>query len=245
MSPPEGKATLGDDALRNTIFAATAMALALTTGAMAGEDDRRITVSGTGQIEAAPDMATLTIGVTNQSQKAAEAMQATSAGVTTMLDTLSGMGIESRDLQTQQISLNPVWSNVVNGDQRHREITGYVASNTVNVRLRDLDGMGQVMAAVLDGGANDFNGLQFSVQEPQPLMDAARGAAVEDAIRKARQLAEAAGVTLGDVVTISEGSGYQPGPEMAMMRMASDSMPVAAGELTVTANVTMVFAIAD
>lgn len=229
--------------MRHHFIAAAALMLAMVGAASADENARRITVTGDGHVEAAPDMATITLGVTHEAPVAGDAMQATSDSVSKMLDRLIGMGIEPRDMQTQQLSLNPVWSNQTNSGVRIRKITGFVASNTISVRVRDLPALGEVLDAVIGDGANDFNGLRFFVQDPAPLIVQARERAVEDAIAKAQQLAAAAGVRLGDVMTINENGGGRPKQMLEMARMSSDSVPVAAGEVSLSSSVTMVFAI--
>jgi uncharacterized protein YggE len=205
---------------------------------------RQISVTGEGQVDVAPDMATITLGVTNQAKEAGDAMAATSAAVAQMLTRLDDLGIAARDRQTRSLSLNPIWSNRASSVSGPAKITGFVASNAVLVRVRDLDNLGRIMDAVIAGGANDFNGLQFSVQKPDPLMDDARKLAVTDAIAKARLLATAAGVTLGPVLTMSEQGGGRP-VQMDMAAARSGGTPIAAGEVSVHASVSMVFGIAD
>jgi uncharacterized protein YggE len=215
------------------------------TGAMA-EDGARLTVVGEGRVDAAPDMATITLGVTAQADTATAAMDETSAGVAALLERLAAAGLEARDVQTSGLSLNPVWDNQTYSSGAPR-ITGYVVSNTVTARVRALDSIGGVLDDVLEAGANMFNGLSFGLQDPQPALDAARTAAVADARRKAELFATAAGVTLGPIVSISEaqdGGGPQPMFRMDAA-MASDGVPVVAGELTVAARVTVVWAIAE
>lgn len=209
-------------------------------------EERRILVSGTGTILAEPDMATITLGVTNQDEQASAAMAATSEAVTQILKRLEDMGLESRDVQTRDLSLSPVWTGRGNSGEAP-EITGFTASNRVLVRVRDLDNLGQIMDAVIQDGANDFGGLTFSVQDPKPLEAEARAGAVADAAAKAQQLAQAAGVTLGPVISISDGaSGNRPDPLIReFSRMDSASVPIASGEVSVSVNISMEFEIAE
>ncbi len=216
------------------------------TGAEAEEAARHITVTGEGRVEAAPDMATITLGVTHEAKEARAAMQATSEAVAKVLDRLAGMGIAPRDLQTRDLSLSPLWSEPDPSGEKRRQITGFVASNTVLVRVRDLAGLGGVLDAVIEDGVNDFNGLRFGVQEPDPLMEEARKRAVADGMAGAALLAAAAGVTLGPIQSI-EAQGVGRPMQMAemAMRVSSGGAPIAAGEITVEAQVSMVFAIAE
>ncbi|MFD3189470.1 SIMPL domain-containing protein [Sedimentitalea sp. HM32M-2] len=228
------------------MVAATVTSLALTGVAWADPAERQITVTAQGQVEAVPDMATITLGVTHEAEEAGTAMAATSAAVARMLEQVQGLGIQPRDVQTRRFSVHPIWSGRGSSGSEPPRITGFVASNMVMVRIRDLLALGPVLDAVIASGANDFNGLQFSVQEPQALQDAARKAAVENAIAQARLLAESAGVALGPVVSITDHGGNSARPVMMEMAAARDaSVPVAAGEVSLTASVSMVFAIAD
>ncbi|WP_052265210.1 SIMPL domain-containing protein [Ruegeria sp. ANG-R] len=225
--------------------------LAAMTAAVAAlpahAEERRITVSGTGTALAAPDMATITLGVTNQDVQASVAMQATSDAVTQILARLDEMGLESRDVQTRDLSLSPVWSGRSNSSNEAPKITGFTASNRVSVRVRDLDKLGQIMDAVIRDGANDFGGLSFGVQEPKPLEAEARAKAVADATEKAQQLAQAAGITLGPVISINDhGGGVRPMAQMREMAMSdAGGVPVAGGEISVSVNIAMEFEISD
>ncbi len=223
------------------------MMLAVTAAGMANAQERRIIVDGTGTAEAAPDMATITLGVTNENTEAAAAMQATSEAVAQILSRLEQAGLEARDIQTRDLSLSPLWGgrDIQNGDRQ--KITGFVASNRVFVRVRDLSNLGPILDTVIEGGTNDFGGLSFSVQDPKPLAAKARADAVADAREKAGQLAEAAGVELGQVVSITVGGGG-PRPLMRVAEFAAadaGGIPVAGGEISVQATVSMVFEIAE
>lgn len=223
-----------------------ALLIGLTASlASAAETMREITVSGQGEVSASPDMATIRIGVTQEAPEARAAMQATSASVAQMLTRLDEFGIAKTDVQTRRLTVNPVWSNRRDSNGPAK-ITGFVASNTINVRIRDLDRLGEILDQVMAEGANEFNGLQFSLQDPDPLVTEARKAAVADAMEKAALYAEAAGVTLGPVQQITEQGGNPRPMMMEMASMARDAaVPIAEGEVTVQASVTMVFSIAE
>jgi len=228
------------------IAPAALLAALIGAPAWAQEAPRQITVTGEGVVEVEPDMATITLGVTHEAEQAAAAMQATSEGVAAILARLAEMGVAPRDLQTRQLSLNPVWSQVKGDAEGRQYISGFVASNTVLVRVRDLSALGGILDAVIKDGANDFSGLQFGIQEPKPLEDAARKAAVAEAMARAKLLADAAGVTLGPVVSISDNGGGRMMPMAEMsLRMAAAKMPVAAGEVSINASVSMVFSVGE
>lgn len=206
---------------------------------------RQISVSGTGRVDLAPDMATLRIGVTHQDADAATAMGMTSDSVSLMLARIEELGIAARDVQTSGLSLNPVWRERPLDQEQGVQmvIAGYEASNLVTLRLRDLDQLGDALAALISDGANRLDGLSFGLQDPQAAEDDARRMAVADARRKATLFAEAAGVTLGSVTSLSETGGGGRPMMMEMASMRADSVPVAAGEVGVTAQVQMVFAL--
>ena len=226
------------------LFAAIGI-LCLLSPAVWADDPRVITTTGSGVVDAVPDMAMISLGVTQEAAEAGAAMQAASEAVRAILDRLEAAGVAPRDVQTDNLSLQPVWLRT-NDNATPPRITGFVARNSLNIRVRDLDLLGSVLDQVVQDGANTFNGLRFSLDDADPLVAEARAAAVQDAVTKAQQLAEAAGVSLGPILSISEQSGG-PRPvmmEMASARMASD-VPVAAGEVSLSAQVTIVFEIAD
>lgn len=216
-------------------------ALALPLPALA--DDALITVTGEASIPVQPDLATLSLGVTTQGTTAAAAMAGNSAALSAVLDRLKAAGIAERDLQTSNLTLNPNWVGYESGATP--TISGYTASNLLTVRVRALDTLGTVLDAAITDWANTLNGLTFELSEPRPKLDEARRAAVTDAMARAKLLAEAAGAELGPVQSITEGGGYVNPAPMFRQEAATSPVPVAAGEIGVTASVTMVFEIKD
>lgn len=202
---------------------------------------RQITVTGEGVVMAVPDMAVISMGVRHSDANPAEAMTKVSAAAQAMVDRLKSLGIAAKDLQTSNLSLRQLESY---GSGNKRRIDGYEAANTLTVRIRDLDGLGQVLTAVLQDGANQFGGLNFALSDPAEATDAARQAAVKDAMAKAALYAAAAGVELGDVLSISEVStGFNPRPMMRMEMAAMADAPVEAGELSLSQQVMLVIAL--
>ena len=234
--------------LLKALSLSTLLALPLTGAAFAQaqtaapQAPATITVSGEGSVEGAPDMAVVSLGVTTQSDTATDAMAANSAALAVVLERLKAAGVAERDLQTSNLSLNPNWTGYDNGSQP--TISGYTAINQLTIRVRAIDTLGTVLDAAITDGANTLNGLSFGLSQPRPAMDAARKAAVADARAKADLLVEAAGATLGRIVSITEGGGYsQPAP-MFKAEMASDrAVVVEGGEVSTTATVTVVFEI--
>lgn len=219
-----------------------ALALPVAGPALAEEAAPMISVTGTGTVEAAPDIATLSIGVTTQGATAAEALGANSAATEAVIARLAAAGIEPRDLQTSNLSLNPNWTGY---DVSNPTISGYVAANLLTVRVRQLDTLGAVLDAAVTDGANTLNGLTFGLADPEPVLNEARKEAVADARAKAALLAEAAGVTLGKLVSISEGAA--PGDPVPMFRAEASAAPVplAGGELGLSASVTLHYQIVE
>ena len=126
-------------------------------------------------------------------------------------------------------------------------ITGYQVSNQVSVTLDDLAKLGPALDALVRSGANQLGGVSFAIANPKPLAERARTAAVADAAAKAKTLAAAAGVTLGPLLSIEEGSAVRPVPMFALQRAAVAAAPapppIAIGEETVSVNVSLTYAI--
>ena len=209
----------------------------------AQDTSREITVTGEGRVSSEPDMAVIVLGVTREARTASEAMRGTSEALTKVLRDVKSAGVEPRDVQTSSISLSPRWDHSKNNAPPR--VTGYVASNTLTIRARDLDRLGNLLDDVVGSGANTMHGLSFAIAEPRPLEDEARTAAVKDARAKAALLAEAAGVELGAVVTIREGQPSTSGGPFVQGRamMESAAVPVASGEVDIRIFVTVVFQI--
>ncbi|EEW24207.1 SIMPL domain-containing protein [Rhodobacter ferrooxidans] len=229
------------------ILTALCLATALTlplSGIVQAADTATITVSGEGRVDSRPDMASISLGVTTQGMTAAEAMTANSAQLAKVLDNLRAAGIADRDLQTTGLSLNPNWQSDSSGN--NSRIVGYIASNMLNVRVRALDGLGQVLDVAVQDGANTLNGVSFGLSKPEPALDEARKLAVADALHRATLLTEAAGTKLGRVISITEGGGYYaPAPMFKADSAMAAAVPVAEGEVTTSISVTIAWEIAQ
>jgi hypothetical protein len=220
---------------------ALALAAALGLPAAAAPPLPQITVTGEGRVDRVPDLATISLGVTTQADSAAAAMAANSTGVAAVLASLAAAGIAERDIKTSGLSLNPNWTGY---DSSAPRIDGYTAANLVTVQVRAVDDLGRVLDAAVQDGANTLNGLTFGLADPGPAMDEARSLAVADARRRATLLAEAAGVKLGPILSISDSPGGGAPSPVYRMEAAAQPVPVAAGEVTLTASVTVTWAIA-
>lgn len=219
-----------------------AAALVVPTLGFAGE----IVVQGRGSVEQAPDMATITLGSQFAARTAEDALDQVSESTGTVLETLTDLGVEPRDIQTSGLYLNPVWDDSYT-QHGARRIRGYSAGNTVHIRVRDIDALGSLLDQVVRDGANTFNGLSFSLQDATDAQNEARRRAVADARAKAQLYAEAAGVGLGAIVELTDGVTSAPQPvfmERAALAM-SDAVPIAQGEVSTSARVTITFEIAE
>lgn len=204
----------------------------------------RLTVTGEGQATAQPDLATISLGVSSRAATAAEAMRLNAEQQSKVIETLKAEKIEARDIQTSGLNLSPVMDYQ---DGQAPKLTGYAAQNMVTVRLRDLAGLGPVLDKLVGAGANEINGITFSREDMAEARDSARAAAIADARHRAEIMAEAAGMKLGRLISLSEAqTGEGPRPMMmAADAKAASGAPIEAGELAVTANVTAVFAMRD
>jgi uncharacterized protein YggE len=226
-----------------------ALVAGLTLPAYAGT----ITIDGMGEVRAAPDMAVINSGVTTQGATAREALDANSAAMAELVATLKEAGIEARDIQTSGFSVNP---NYVYSDDRDGngyslppKINGYQVMNTVTVAVRDLPALGSILDKAVTVGANTINGVTFSVADPSEIYNEARRAAFADARDKAELYAATADSSLDELLSISESQSFNQPQPMPMYAMRADaeaaSVPVEAGELSFSINVTVQWELAE
>ncbi|MFD8009864.1 SIMPL domain-containing protein [Streptomyces sp. NPDC058955] len=200
-----------------------------------------VTVTGSGSASAAPDLAILSVGVEVTKATAKEAMAAQTTAAEALLAVLRKEGIEDRDIRTDSLALTPVYAQSPGGESK---VTGYQASQTFSVKVRQLDRAGQVIGAVNDatGDAGRVNGVVFDVADPKELRAKAREAAYKDAYEKASQHARLSGHRLGRLVSLSEGDSLRPG-HGALPSMPADepSVPLAPGEIEEQVTVSAVY----
>ena len=199
-----------------------------------------LNLSAYGEVKVAPDMATITFGVTTEAPTAQAAMADNARRMQEVFAALSRAGIADRDIQTSGLNLSPQYDYVQNEPPKLR---GYQASNRVTVNIMDLTKVGTTADAVVSAGVNQIDGISFGLKDPKAAEDQARVQAVRALQDKARLYAQALGVELGSIRTLNEGGGYQVQPPMPMfgtrLQMAdSASTPVAAGELAVRIDIT-------
>jgi uncharacterized protein len=202
-----------------------------------------LTVQAEAQMKAAPDMATMSAGVVTTAATAQEALAQNAKRMSAMLAALKEAKIEPRDMQTSGVSLQPQYVYINNEPPK---LTGYQVTNTVDVVIRKLDGLGPVLDTLATKGASNLNGPNFSIYEPDPMMDEARTKAVQKAVKRADLYANAAGMRVKRIVSITEGGNIHQAPTpyqgnmVAQSKMADDT-PIAPGRVGITANVTMTF----
>jgi len=223
------------------------MATILLSGTAVAADSaappRTLTVSGEGQAKAVPDEAHLSAGVVTQAKKATDALAANTRAMNEVFAMLKRFGIPDKTIQTSEFSVEPQRAPDRNGNGSGK-ITGYTVSNTVDVTV-DLAKLGPALDALINSGANSLGSIAFGIRDPKPLLAKARGEAIKDAAERAQAYAKAGGFALGSILSVNEGGAEMPRPVYAA-RMAAAPMappPVAAGEETVTANVSVTFAI--
>jgi len=211
-------------------FALTVMLVPLPSSAL----DKLVTVTGEATVAVAPDTAMIRIGVSSQDKTAREASDANAKQMTAVLNAIKNNGIAERDIQTSSLSLQPQYDTSKAGTAR---LTGFQATNQVTVKMRDISKLAAVVDSAIAAGANEMSGIEFIVSEQSKLLDQARDDAIADAHRKAELYAKAAGAKLGRVVAISE-EGSQP-PPRPMQALRAGAVPIAPGEQTLRAVVTV------
>lgn len=196
-------------------------------------------VTGVGEAGAAPDTARLTLGFTARAPQAAAAYEQTAAALNRVVQALMQAGLAADQMQTQEVALNPVFDRPRDGGESR--LTGYEATATLAVILRDLVRVGAIIDLAVSAGANRVDGVQFTVRERERAEAAALTQAVQDAQRQAAVLARALGVALGPVREVSTEAA--PGPSPYLARSAAEGIPVLPGRLTVVRTVRLAYQI--
>ncbi len=207
---------------------------------------RTLQINGHGEVHQAPDLAIVTTGVVTSAVDAKSALAANTKSMTALFAVLKSVDIADKDVQTSNFSVQPQYDYSKNNGQPPK-VVGYQVSNNVTVTVRKVDALGDVLDKLVSSGSNQVSGISFSIADPQAALDAARKAAMADALRKANVLSSAAGVKLGAVASISEGGESMPQP-VVMMRakaMSPDAapVPIAQGEQLIGADVNVVWSI--
>jgi uncharacterized protein YggE len=205
----------------------------------------RISSVGTGSVSRPPDRAVVSLGASTQAPTSAKAQIDLNLTIDRVIKSLRALGIESLVIQTQSISLSPVHDYGRGGDGPPR-LVGYRASNILRARVDDTSKIGPIIDAAVAAGANELHGISFELRDDGPARREALARAARDAREKAETLAEALGLSIVAVAEASVGTpqvypvwqamdGRAPGSPMAA------PTPVEAGDVTVTAQATVVF----
>ena len=208
---------------------------------------RGITVVGTGKAAGTPDVAYVNIGVETQAETVQQAVADNKAKMTKLLDTLKASGIADKDIQTTNYGVYTQREPGPEGKGSSGQTT-YHVNNQVNVAVRDVTKLGDVLDKVVAAGANNVYGVNFSVADTTMLQSDARAKAFADAQARAESLAKLAGVSLGDVVSVSEVIGgygpiYDSAYKTASAGLGGGGAPVQPGELEVNMSIQVTFAI--
>jgi hypothetical protein len=240
----EKDGTMSFDIRRLAVCAVLSMVAAGAGMALADQAaPRTLTMSGQGIAKAAPDQAQFSTGVVTQGGTAALALAANSRAMNAVFATLKRLAIPDKDLQTSNFSLSPQYQVCKPGTACPQRIVGYEVSNNVNVTVEDFGKTGAVLDALVSSGSNRIDNIGFSIRDTSALLKEAREAAVKDATLRAETYAKAAGVTLGPILSIQEGGGEQPQPVYFAKAMMAAPPPIAGGEQSVSAGVTISWAI--
>jgi hypothetical protein len=219
--------------------------LAQTSEATSGYNPAQtITVVGQGKARIEPDVAQLSIGVETSAEAVAEAVEENEAKMESILGALVDMGIDEKDIQTMHysIQIDRYPEQRVAGAETEEAKPTYRVSNMATVTIRDLEKVGDVLDAVVEAGANNIWGVNFSVDDPEVAQGEARANAIDNAGARAEELAELSGVVLGPVMSISEvmGGGAIP-MGLSVERAMAGAGPISPGEVEVSYQIQVVY----
>ena len=224
-------------------FGLAVATLLLAAPALAQTPPPAIAVTGEATMSVAPDQAEIDGGVTSDAKTAREASDANNAAMGKVLLALKGAGIDEKDYQTSRLSLQPQFAANYKPSDRASGIVSFRAVNRVTVKIRDVSKAAGMIDVLVGAGANEIGGINFTVTQASKFLDEAREKAIADARRKAEIYAKAAGVTLGEPISISEEGAPTP---MFRGKLAAPMAPgaqVAPGEETLSVSVGVTWAI--
>jgi len=192
-----------------TVFAVLALGLSACAGVQTRQENpRTLSVTGTGMVTITPDIAYINIGVHTEDPSAANAVSSNNAQTQKVIDSLVASGVAKEDIRTTNFS---IWPNQHYDSNNQPTGITYAVDNTVYVTVRDLSKMGTVLDTVIKAGANNISSISFDLADKTAEMTKARDLAVKNAKDQAAELAKSAGVTLGDIQTVtSNESGVAP-----------------------------------
>ena len=223
------------------ILAAVLSACSPTIVAESQLPSRTISVTGAGQVTLAPDIAYIYIGVHTEGASATEAVSDNSTRTQKVTDALKELGLAKEDIRTTNFS---IWPSQQYGPDGKLTGTIYMVDNTVYVTVRDIEKLGELLDTTIQAGANSINSIQFDLEDKTEALSQARKAAVENAKKQAKELADAAGVKLGEIQTIGF---YEATPVSAFDgkggggMAAEAAVPIQPGQLTLTVTVNLTY----
>jgi uncharacterized protein YggE len=203
----------------SSIAVAPALAQTMPVAPAMIPDGTLLDITATGKTTRVPDLATIRAGVVTQAPTAAAALSDNANRMSAVLSALKRAGIQPRDIATANVSLQPQYRYE---DNKPPVITGYQATNTVSIRFRDIAKSGAILDALVAQGANQIDGPNLSLDQPDAALDEARVDAVKRAQARAQLYAKAAGLSVSRILTIAEGGEIAgPPPPMPVYRMAA------------------------
>ncbi len=212
-----------------------------------GETPGVIHVTASASANATPDRAMMTGGVVTRAQTARLALSQNSAKMDAVFAALQDAGVDERDIATSSLSVQPQYNYEVRDKTGQPQLSGYQASNQVTVTTSDLEGVGPLIDTLIEAGLNTVNNVNFVVKDQEAAQNKARAEAIVKARSKAQSMALAAGVRLGRLLSLTEGS--QPGPMpmrgaiMEVRSVSYDAAPTSPGQREISQTVTLSYAI--
>ena len=216
-----------------------------TISSTGGQPDRTLNVTGLGQVDITPDIAYIYIGIHTEGASASDAVKSNNTQTEVLIKALTDSGVDAKDIRTTNFG---IWPSTQYGPDGQALGTVYMVDNTVYVTVRELDGLGDLLDSAIEAGANSINSIQFDLADKTEALKEARADAVKNASEQAAELADAAGVKLGEIVNVTYfdsqpypysvgkgGGGGGAGIEAAV--------PIQPGQLTITANVSLTYEI--
>jgi hypothetical protein len=237
--------------MKHMLFASLLLAAAVVPTAASAQQasitqtiaGTRLDISATGEVTRVPDVAIISAGVVSRATTATAALQDSADRMQKVLAALKRAGVEERDIQTSNVSLNPEYRYPEN---QSPQLVGYTASNQLTIKFRDIRTSGKILDALVAQGANQINGPNLTLDKPEAALDEARANAIATGRARAELYARSLGLRVVRVVSVSESGGYAvppPAPPMPMMmaRGERDSTSIQPGEQKLQVSVAMTF----
>lgn len=212
------------------------------------DDMAHVTIIGTAETDVAPDLATITVGVETRKPSAREASDASALSMQQIIGAAKAQGVAARDITTEAITLVQAFDDTRDeaGHVTGRHPAGFDAADTLSIKVRELAKAGALAQTLIDRGANRFDGITFSLEHAEPVMDRLAAEAITNAKRRAQQVANAAGIQLGRILLIEKpdaASAIAPPVVLSRSRISAAALPVEAGTTHLAAAMAVTWAI--